>query len=357
MARFQTANNVRVKLRNAISDTDTSITVDKAEVPNQDPPQVQSGRRYHLTIIDSFANPTKIEVVNVTGVFDNGSSWTLNVERGQEGTTPQAFTEAILYMAATAELMDSKADDSTLAAVAKSGDKADVGLDQVDNTADLDKPISTATQSALDDKADTSSLGTAATTDSTDYATAAQGNTADTAVQPSDLGTAASEDASNLRDRSTHTGTQPISSVDGLQAALDEAEAEWGNITGDLTDQTDLQGELDAKYTIASGYTEVTPAGGTVTFNMENGPHFKITMTQNAGFEFSNMSGKAGQSGVILIEQDSTGGRTFTLSSDAKTPVGGASITQSTGSNTKSILNYVVVSNNEVFVNYIGDFQ
>ena len=33
-------------------------------------------------------------------------------------------------------------------------DKTDVGLDKVDNTADLDKPISTATQAALDGKAD-----------------------------------------------------------------------------------------------------------------------------------------------------------------------------------------------------------
>jgi hypothetical protein len=37
-------------------------------------------------------------------------------------------------------------------------DKNDVGLDQVDNTSDINKPISTATQSALDAKADDSAL-------------------------------------------------------------------------------------------------------------------------------------------------------------------------------------------------------
>jgi len=42
--------------------------------------------------------------------------------------------------------------------------KADVGLSNVDNTSDLDKPISTATQTALDLKADTSSLSTVANT-------------------------------------------------------------------------------------------------------------------------------------------------------------------------------------------------
>lgn len=38
--------------------------------------------------------------------------------------------------------------------------KIDVGLDQVDNTSDLNKPISTATQEALDSKADTSAIPT-----------------------------------------------------------------------------------------------------------------------------------------------------------------------------------------------------
>ena len=47
--------------------------------------------------------------------------------------------------------------------VGKTGDvtlnKADVGLGNVDNTSDLDKPISTATQTALDAKADAAVVG------------------------------------------------------------------------------------------------------------------------------------------------------------------------------------------------------
>lgn len=42
--------------------------------------------------------------------------------------------------------------------------KADVGLGNCDNTSDLDKPISTATQAALDAKADTSALNNYLTT-------------------------------------------------------------------------------------------------------------------------------------------------------------------------------------------------
>lgn len=48
--------------------------------------------------------------------------------------------------------------------------KADVGLNNVDNTADIDKPISTATQAALDDKADKSDLNDYYTKTETDKA-------------------------------------------------------------------------------------------------------------------------------------------------------------------------------------------
>jgi len=60
---------------------------------------------------------------------------------------------------------------------------------------------------------------------------------------------------------------------------------------------------------------------------------------------------------MIIIHQDGTGGRTFTLPSEAKTPVGGASIVQQTVANTTGTINYFIVDVNTVLVNYIGDFQ
>ena len=111
--------------------------------------------------------------------------------------------------------------------------KSQVGLGNVDNTSDLNKPISTAVQTALNAKVNSSdlaivattgsytdllnkptipsaqvnsdwnassgvaeilnkpSLGTAAAANVTDFATAAQGNKADSAVQPGDLATVA----------------------------------------------------------------------------------------------------------------------------------------------------------------------
>lgn len=87
--------------------------------------------------------------------------------------------------------------------------KAQVGLGNVDNTSDLNKPISTATQTALNGKQATISdlatirsnaqagkaasdtiatYGNIVTHNVSEFATAAQGAKADTAVQPSDLG-------------------------------------------------------------------------------------------------------------------------------------------------------------------------
>lgn len=54
-----------------------------------------------------------------------------------------------------------------LAAIATSGNKADIGLGNVDNTSDLDKPISTATQTALNNKQDSGNYITDLTGDVT----------------------------------------------------------------------------------------------------------------------------------------------------------------------------------------------
>jgi len=60
-------------------------------------------------------------------------------------------------------LTDSATDGVKKIKPANTVTRASLSIDNVDNTADLDKPISTATQTALDDKADASSLATVAT--------------------------------------------------------------------------------------------------------------------------------------------------------------------------------------------------
>ena len=91
--------------------------------------------------------------------------------------------------------------------------KGDVGLSNVDNTADADKPVSTATQTALDAKQDTLVSGT------------------------------------NIK-------TVNSNSLLGSGNIEISSSVAWGGITGTLSTQTDLQSALDAKEpTISAGTT------------------------------------------------------------------------------------------------------
>lgn len=64
-----------------------------------------------------------------------------------------------------------------------------------------------------------------------------------------DADTLQGENGAYYLDRANHTGTQAISTIDGLQTALDSKieSVAWGEITGTLSDQTDLQNALDLK--------------------------------------------------------------------------------------------------------------
>jgi len=82
------ANNVKITLNAAITNSATSVQVVKAVAPFNDPPA--SGK---LTLMDSLSSPTKIEIIAYTGRTDNSTYWTLTgVSRGQESTTASAFS-------------------------------------------------------------------------------------------------------------------------------------------------------------------------------------------------------------------------------------------------------------------------
>ena len=70
--------------------------------------------------------------------------------------------------------------------------KGDIGLGNIDDTSDADKPISMAAQAALNLKANTSDLGTAAGRNAEEFATADQGALASTAAQQATIFTAGS---------------------------------------------------------------------------------------------------------------------------------------------------------------------
>lgn len=100
----------------------------------------------------------------------------------------------------------------------------------------------------------------------------------------------------------------------------------------------------------------VTVSSGTTNLDLTLAFNWHLALQANTAFTLTNVDQKIGSSGTIALKQDGTGGHTFTLASQMKTPIGGASIAQVTGANTLSILTYYVYDANTVLVNYIGNF-
>ena len=142
-------------------------------------------------------------------------------------------------------------------------------------------------------------------------------------------------------------------------AATVVADTFEGNLTGGTVSATSYSGGNVSNWNTAYGWGDhasiSTPTvGATTTLDFDANRHFIVNLNQNTTFAFSNAT--AGQSGVIYLKQDATGGRTFTLPAAAKTPVNGAAIVQATGANEISILSYAVLDSSNVLVNYVGDF-
>lgn len=120
-----------------------------------------------------------------------------------EGNVNKYYTDTRASAAAPVQSVSGKTGTVTLT-------KSDVGLDNIDNTSDANKPVSTA-QAAAD-----SAVQSAAASDATAKANTAQAF----AIQ-----------------RSNHTGTQAISTVDGLETVLDgKAPTNHNHTANSITD-------------------------------------------------------------------------------------------------------------------------
>lgn len=133
---------------------------------------------------------------------------------------------------------------------------AQVGLGAVDNTSDADKPVSTATASALALKANAADLGTAASANMGDFATAAQGAKADSAVQPGAIAAFETSTQLNTRDtanrnRANHTGAQAASTITGLATVA--TSGAYGDLSGRPTLGTAAAQNATAFATAAQG--------------------------------------------------------------------------------------------------------
>jgi len=87
-------NNYETTLSAAITSGDTTISVTTS------PPALSAGDYYVMTLTDDIDNPTKVEIIKITGV----SGTTLTAERGYESTIPKSFDSGdIISLRSTAD--------------------------------------------------------------------------------------------------------------------------------------------------------------------------------------------------------------------------------------------------------------
>ena len=202
------------------------------------------------------------------------------------------------------------------AASAHTHTAAAVGLGNVNNTADADKPVSTAQQTALDGKAAASHTHADATT----IASGLMSGADKTKLGGIATGATANATDAQLRDRATHTGSQAISTVTGLQTALDGKADDTAVVK--LTGAQTVAGvkTFSDRSAHAGAYTpSLTPAhSATPTFDCALGNVFEPgVMTSNiTSMTLSNAV--AGQTVQIIFKQDGTGGRTVAAPSGSK---------------------------------------
>ena len=126
------------------------------------------------------------------------------------------------------------------------------------------------------------------------------------------------------------------------------------SVNGVAPDSSKLGGKQYSKY--LSTTTQTLTSTATTTLNVLSYDNFILTLNQDTTLAFSNLSSKIGASGTIVLKQDSTGGRTFTLPSEAKTPLG-QSIDQYTTANSVSTLMYFIIDASTVLINYVGGWS
>jgi len=204
-------------------------------------------------IIIAIARETTGEEIIAAIEHETEGSGASTTDGLPEGSVNKYFTEERAADAAPVQSVNTKTGDVVLT-------KSDVGLSNVDNTSDADKPISDDTQDALDLKADADHV----------------------------------HDLSVLTQSGATNGQVPVwNGTAWAPASAPAGEVAWGDITGDLIDQTDLQSALDGKFNNPTGDTTqyVAGDGSLITFPTTGAADRLVTTVYNeTGATVSKMS-------------------------------------------------------------------
>ncbi len=199
--------------------------------------------------------------------------------------------------------------------------KSSIGLDNVQNTTDASKPISTLTQNALDTKVD---KVTGKVLSTNDYTTA--------------------EKTKLAAITGTNTGDQDLSAYATTSALAAKAPLASPNFTGTVSAGVISATSITAP-TYASAPKTLTYSGSTINWNPAQGLNAAITLTQNSSLSFTGAP-PVGSYGTVVLTQDATGTRTITLPTitGVTNKVLGSTSTStvalSTVANAKDILNF-----------------
>ena len=241
--------------------------------------------------------------------------------------------------------------------------KADVGLGNVDNTSDLNKPISTATQTALDSKVDDSRV-------LTDVPLNAEFTDTITTIN-SKTGIITKADIVALGIPSADTNT--ITTINGKTGAIAKADIVALGVPAQDTVYTHPAGTNphgttksdvglgnvtnDKQMPISNGVLEnyreklVTLSGTSTAINLSLGNVFTHTLTGNTTYSMTNAVNSQAHSFTLIITQTSTV-RTLTFPASVKWQ--GGEIPDMTTASKTYILTFVTINGGTTWLGMFG---
>jgi len=135
--------------------------------------------------------------------------------------------------------------------------------------------------------------------------------------------------------------------VDGLSVSVDVATA--ANLRAGVANKI-----VDAESVYnAAAFVTLTDAAS-ITPNFNAGRNFVVTLGGNRTLD-NPTNQKSGQSGVIVVRQDATGGRTLVYGSHWEFPTGSQPI--ASGSNDISMIGYIVLESGTILASQLLGFE
>jgi len=204
--------------------------------------------------------------------------------------------------------------------------KTDIGLGHVNNTSDLDKPISTATQAALD------------------------------ALTKDDVGLDNVDNTSDIN-KPVSTAQQAAIDAAGGGSSFDQDlnttdSPTFATLTTTDTIATDVYAvDVSATGTVTAGGFVGTPQtltdAATITYDLADGHNAKVTLTASRTLSLpSNLA--EGASGVLTITQDGTGGHGLTLATGWFVSAGALSDISALGASEQAQITWYAYASNKV---------